>query len=197
MTVASMESAGRRRDVVFTTESTKRGDWRITAHELALPGSSIKTTPRTIYTSTERVNFLRTAREGSVIVAYAGNSVLLGSLRSSDFTTVDKMKYEFWVFQSAETIFSVDVRVTDRVEKTEKSSKNPKAKLYPIVDVAVGDVKGAIYLHEDLLQNLARPDTASGLGLTPRKLHWHRQEVHTVKFSLDGILAFQGDGIYN
>ena len=35
MTVASMESAGRRRDVVFTTEARKDGGWRITANELA------------------------------------------------------------------------------------------------------------------------------------------------------------------
>jgi len=187
MTIASMESDQRRRDVVFTTEITKDGNWRITANELALPGSPIETAAKTIYSSKEQIQFLKTAKEGSVIVAHAGKTILVGSLRSNDYGTIDKMKYEFYVFGSSEWVSSLDVRVTDRAQKI---SKNPKAKTYPVVDVVIGGVKGVIYLHNDLLQNLARPGTITAIELAPRKLHWHRQKVHTVKFSLDGMVYF-------
>jgi NET1-associated nuclear protein 1 (U3 small nucleolar RNA-associated protein 17) len=188
MTVATMESAGRRRDVVFTTEAKKDGGWRITANELAPPTGPIQTVARTIYTSNQRIQSLTTGKEGSVIVAASGKRVLLGSLRSSDYGTVDKIKYEFRVFESSDVISSLDMKVTERLKSTVPVGKGSRR--YPIVDVVVGDVKGAIFVHNDLMQNIARSQrnvaAESGIQLIPRKLHWHRQAVHTVKWSLDG-----------
>jgi NET1-associated nuclear protein 1 (U3 small nucleolar RNA-associated protein 17) len=191
MVAASMESAERRRDVVFTTELTKEGKWRITANELTLPGSSISTASKTIFSSMEQINFLKTAKDGSVIVALAGTTIVVGSLKSNEYGTIDKMKYEFHVFQSSDPISSLDIRVSERAYTPKSPGKNPKAKSYPILDVVVGDVKGVIYLHSDLLQNLARFNTIPGPHLIPQKLHWHRQEVRTVKFSTDGALSFR------
>jgi NET1-associated nuclear protein 1 (U3 small nucleolar RNA-associated protein 17) len=189
MTVASMDSAGRRRDVVFTTEIRKDGGWRITANELAPPGGPIETAAKTIYTSTQRINFMKTAKGGTVIVAASGNRVLLGSLRSIEFGTIDKIKYEFRVFESTDAISSLDIKTSDR----EKAPvvKGQTLKGFPIVDVVVGDVKGSIFVHNDLLQNLYMSQRGGqevpGISLIPRKLHWHRQTVYTVKWSLDGM----------
>lgn len=191
MTVASMESAGRRRDVVFTTEAKKDGGWRITANELAPLKSPIQTAARTIYSSNQRIQYMKTGAEGSILVAASGKRVLVGNLRFTDYGTIDKIKYEFRVFDSADVISSLDINVTDRP----KSATDKAAKRYPIVDVVVGDVKGAIFVHNDLVQNIVRSqrNTAgeSGIQLIPRKLHWHRQAVHTVKWSLDGTYGFQ------
>lgn len=187
MTVASMESAGRRRDVVFTTEAKKDGGWRVTANELAPPKGPIQTVARTIYTSNQRIQFLKAGKEGAVIVAASGKSVLLGSLRSADFGTVDKIKYEFRVFESSDVISSLDLQITDRPKAAVLADKG--AKRYPVVDVVVGDVRGSIFVHNDLLQNIVRSQrntAGEGIHLIPRKLHWHRQAVHTVKWSLDG-----------
>lgn len=187
MTVASMESAGRRRDVVFTTEMKKDGGWRITANELAWPGSPVETAVRTIYTSNQRINYLKTAMEGAVIVAASENRILVGSLRSPDFGTVDKIKYEILVFESSDFISSLDVKAHSRPERI--SSKKKRVVPIPVVDVVVGDVKGSIFLHNDLLGNLHAGafERAAGISLVPRKFHWHRQAVNTVKFSLDGM----------
>jgi NET1-associated nuclear protein 1 (U3 small nucleolar RNA-associated protein 17) len=185
MTVTSMESAARRRDVVFTTESRKDGGWRITAHELAKPQSAV----RTIYTSNQRINFLKTAKEGSVIVAASGKRVLIGSLRSTEYETVDKIRYEFRVFESTDFVSSLDVKAYPRTG-TESLAKKSVLKRLPVVDVVVGDVKGSIFVHNDLLGNLARSQEDSlsvGISLIPRKLHWHRKEVRAVKWSLDGM----------
>jgi NET1-associated nuclear protein 1 (U3 small nucleolar RNA-associated protein 17) len=49
-------------------------------------------------------------------------------------------------------------------------------------------------VHNDLLAKLfsqhADGKLPPGLSLVPRKLHWHRQVVHTVKWSLDGTSTF-------
>lgn len=184
MTAASMESAGRRRDVVFTTEMKKDGGWRITANELAPPGSSIQTVARTIYTSTHQVHYLKTASEGGVLVAASGNRVVLGVLRNTEYDTIDKIRYEFRVFQSADFISSIDIKVSAR-PITEKSKKSKKR--LPIVDVVVGDVRGTIFIHDDLWTNLVGEVGAPTVNILPRKLHWHRQGVHAVKYSSDGM----------
>ena len=188
MTVASMESVGRRRDVVFTTEIRKDGGWRITANELARPTDPFETAARTVYTSNQRISFLQTAKEGSVIVAASKKRVLIGSLRSTEYSTIDKIRYEFRVFESAEFISSLDLKVSARrgIENLGKSV----LKRLPVVDVVVGGVKGSIFVHNDLLGNLARSQDdklPQGISLIPRKLHWHRKEVCTVKWSLDGM----------
>jgi NET1-associated nuclear protein 1 (U3 small nucleolar RNA-associated protein 17) len=183
MTVASMESLDRKRDIVFTTEA--KGDiWRITANELTAPDSIIKTAARTIYTSTDRIRYLKTAAAGSVVVAVAGNKIIIGGLRldSKDYGTVDKIRYEFRTFETVDAISSLDVRATPRPRSAEK-----KLQKTPVVDLVVGDVRGTIFLHDDLLANLMLPGGKPGTSLTPRKLHWHRQAVNSVKWSLDGM----------
>lgn len=59
----------------------------------------------------------------------------------------------------------------------------------PVVDVVVGDVHGMLFLHSDLLRNLVnikKADAGPAINLVPQKMHWHRQAVNTVKWSLDG-----------
>ncbi|TVY59501.1 U3 small nucleolar RNA-associated protein 17 [Lachnellula cervina] len=193
MTVASMESAGRRRDVVFTTEKRKDEGWRVTAHELAPPDGEIKIAARTIYTSNDQITFLTTAKEGAVVVGAAGKKLLLGRLRSTEYDTVDKIKFEFRVFETTDRISSLDLRASERTG-TEALKKSILKKI-PIVDLVIGDVRGAIFVHNDLLANLIRAQDGTlpkGISLTPRKLHWHRQEVQTVKWSLDGNYIISG-----
>jgi NET1-associated nuclear protein 1 (U3 small nucleolar RNA-associated protein 17) len=185
-----MESAGRRRDVVFTTETKKDGGFRITAQEMS-PENPRESPTRTIYSTPNRIHFMTTAREGSVFVAASGNRVLLGRLRSTDFDSVENIRYEFRIFESIEAIKSLDVRVSDRKE-TEGLKKSLQKS--PVVDVVVGDIRGVLFVHNDLLAKLFSQHEDGklppGLSLVPRKLHWHRQVVHTVKWSLDGTSTF-------
>ncbi|KAG9238068.1 WD repeat-containing protein-like protein [Amylocarpus encephaloides] len=195
MTVASIESVGRRRDVVLTAEPGKTEGSRITANELTSPGSGIATVARTIYTSKSEIGFLKTACEGSVIVAAAGNKVIIGHIRLFDFDTVDKIRYEFRMFESPSAISSLDVKA---VPGTAERPKKTPAKVVPIpiADLTVGDVRGAIFVHNDILRKLhlsqGSAPKAQGANLTPRKYHWHRQAVNTVKWSLDGNYIVSG-----
>jgi NET1-associated nuclear protein 1 (U3 small nucleolar RNA-associated protein 17) len=187
MTVASMDSAGNRRDVIFTTEKYEER-WRISAHELSFMGSSTTTLSRIVYTSPQKIQILKALDEGAVIVAASEDRVLLGSLRSTEFGTVDKIRYEFRIFESSDIVSSLDARVSKRNSGT----KLDKVK---VVDVVVGDVKGSIFVHNDLIGNLiesqkSAPDGQHLISLIPRKLHWHRKAVHCVKWSLDGPSYF-------
>jgi NET1-associated nuclear protein 1 (U3 small nucleolar RNA-associated protein 17) len=186
MTVASMDSTGHRRDVVFTTEKYDEG-WRISAHEFSFLGSSTVTQSRVVYTSTQKIQILKAQDEGNIIVAASEERVLLGSLRSTDFGTVDKIKYEFRIFESTEFVSCLDARVSKR-------SSGTKLGKVKVVDVVVGDAKGAIFVHNDLLRNLigtqkSATDGQHPINLIPRKLHWHRRAVHCVKWSSDGLSA--------
>ncbi|KAI9744617.1 MAG: hypothetical protein M1818_002146 [Claussenomyces sp. TS43310] len=195
MAVASMDSVDRRRDIVYTTEAREGGGWRITAHELALPGGPVQPVARVIYTSNQEVQTIKAVSDGSILLAAAGSRVLLGNLRSLEFGTVDKIKYEFRVFESTDYISSLDVRVSEPPHVAEK--KASKLKKARIVDAVVGDTKGAIFVHHDLLANLIKhatlpPNSEMTASLLPRKLHWHRKAVRSVKWSLDGNYIISG-----
>jgi len=142
---------------------------------------------RTIYTTPNRIQFLETARDGSVIVAASGNRVLVGRLRSTDYDAIEKIRYEFRIFESTDAVKSMDIRVSDR---TETDGLKKSLQTTPIVDVVVGDVRGVLFVHNDLLAKLfslsADGKLPAGISMVPRKLHWHRQVVHTVKWSRDG-----------
>ena len=187
MTAASMESADRRRDIVFTTELRKGGGWRITANELAPPNGPVKTAARTVHTTKERVNMLKTANDGAIIVAVSGSKVLIGTLLDPEFNTVDKIKYQWRIFESSEYISSFDVQV---LERTEFKDIRKSMRKVPVVNIVVGDVKGSIFVHTDLLAKLMLSQDGAlpqGWSLIPKKMHWHRQDVLAVKWSRDGM----------
>ncbi|TQS36652.1 hypothetical protein Golomagni_02891 [Golovinomyces magnicellulatus] len=194
MTVASMESNGRKRDVIFTTENRKDGGYRTTANELADPDGPIAIATRTIYTSKEPIQCLKAAIDGSVIVGASGNRILVGRLRSTQFDTVDKIKFEFRILESKDYITSIDIKLSKRPDP--KASLKNKTHRIPIVDLVIGNIRGVIFIHSDLagklfsqFQNEAVPSLS---GLMPSKLHWHRQSVHSVKWSLDGNYIISG-----
>jgi NET1-associated nuclear protein 1 (U3 small nucleolar RNA-associated protein 17) len=191
MAVAAINSAGRRRDVLFTTGKHDEG-WRISAHELVV-GKSATIESRTVYTSAQVIQILTANDEGTVIIAASEERVLLGAIRNIDFDLIDKIRYEFRIFESTDLISSMDVRVSKR--NRPPGSKASKMDRVEVVDVVAGDVKGAIFVHNDLLGNLTRSQNPSvdgqhPISLIPRKLHWHRKSVQAAKWSLDGLCRF-------
>lgn len=191
MTVSTIESLGRQRDVIFTTEARKDGGFRITANELADPNGPIAIAARTIYTCTEQIQILKAAKDGCVIIGAAGKKVLVGRLRSADFDTVDKIKYEFRTIESKEYITSLDIRVFKRNE-LKIGTKNKTDKIQNVVDLVLGNIKGVILFHENIAGKLfsksQNQQSPSSIDFVPSKLHWHRQRVNSVKISLDGQL---------
>lgn len=195
MTVASMESLGRKRDTVFTTEPHKEGGYRITAHELTSPGDAIAPASRKIFTIKQPIHVMKALANGEIIVAAAENKVLIGAIRRPDFGTIDNIKYTFQLFEVTDPIACLDARVgggsqttsSTKEETAKKSGSNSN-----VIDVVIGDVKGAIFVYLDILVNLKRAIKLGGQPVSPRKHHWHRKAVQSVKWSLDGNYIISG-----
>ncbi|RKF55297.1 U3 small nucleolar RNA-associated protein 17 [Erysiphe neolycopersici] len=194
MTVASIESNGRRRDVIFTTGNRKDEGYRTTANELADISGPISTASRTIYTSKEPIQILRVSTDGSVIVGASAKRILIGRIRSTDFDTVDKIKYQFRTLETKDFITSLDLRLSQRPDIQQSPKK--KTLKAPIVDVVVGNNRGIIFVHNDIAGKLFSQSQneiiSSSIGWMPSKLHWHRHAVHSVKWSLDGNYIISG-----
>ncbi|POS82622.1 hypothetical protein EPUL_005723, partial [Erysiphe pulchra] len=194
MTVASIESNGRRRDVIFTTGNRKDEGYRTTANELADPSGPISTASRTIYTSKEPIQILRVSTDGSVIVGASAKRILIGRIRSTDFDTVDKIKYQFRTLETKDFITSLDLRLSQRSDLQQSPKK--KASKASLVDVVVGNSRGVIFIHNDIAGKLFSQSQneiiSSNIGWMPSKFHWHRHAVHSVKWSLDGNYVISG-----
>jgi NET1-associated nuclear protein 1 (U3 small nucleolar RNA-associated protein 17) len=193
MTVASIDIAGRRQEVIFTAGEVD-GAWKITVHELSLLGSSPTTQSRILYNSPQPVHIMKAVGEDPVLVAASEKRVLIGVLQSSEVETIDQIRSDFRVFESSEPVSSLDVRVSTRTSvKDVLFGRKRIAKVeQKIVDVVVGGAKGAIFVHNDLLGNLHRsqlrlPNLQPENILKPSKLHWHRKSVASAKWSRDGV----------
>lgn len=173
MAVASFTDGHEPKDIVYTSEPSENGH-RITAHDLAAPGASSETVSKTIYTHKQALLNLKVTTTGSVLVATSGPTVVVGKIRELNGAKTNKIKYDIRVFDSAEDICSIDLKIPDT------------ATSQAALDLVVGDVKGSIFAHVDVIGSLF----VSGKVITslrkPRKLHWHRRAVHTVKYSQDG-----------
>ncbi len=119
---------------------------------------------------------------------------MLGRLRSTEFDTVDKIRYDFHTFQTQDAVKSFDIRAYERIsdQQAPKIDQAKKNATTLVVDLVIGDVKGVVFVYEDLLAKLIHTQNtalSSAINIAPRKLHWHRQAVHTAKWSLDGVYS--------
>ncbi len=126
-----------------------------------------------------RISFLRSAAEGRFLVGVSDRTVLIGSLVPRDVTSLQSLQYQFYSFDISDEILSLDVRVSTRGGT--KKSTSP-------LDLVVGCERGSIFVYEDIIGRLrALKNAGSSKGPTlPRKYHWHRKTVHSVKWSRDG-----------
>jgi NET1-associated nuclear protein 1 (U3 small nucleolar RNA-associated protein 17) len=184
MMIASLDAPEGKRDIIFTVGSIEN-KCQILVHELSELGESTTVKSKVIYSTPYPISNVQASSDGAVIVATAGARILVGSLRGQEL-----VRYEFRIFESSDVLSSMDFRVSKRAPETGKKGPS-RLDRYPVVDVVVGNVKGVIFLHDDLLGNLVRSETPSAegpnpLSLAPRKHHWHRKAVLSVKWSLDG-----------
>lgn len=130
-------------------------------------------------TSTQ-INDFRLAAGGSVIIAIAGSSLIIGHRARGPER---EPEYTWREVQLPFTTTSFDIREPDRESSTKKGNKKP------VVDLAVGQNEGAIIVYSDVLNTLKGLENRriAEPGASSLKLHWHRGPVKTVRWSKDGI----------
>lgn len=153
-------------------------------------GDTAKTELRTLLKYEKPITSLRILEEGRLIIATSGDKLLLGISDNPTSPVLKDIPYVWREIVCSEWIFSIDTRIRPERAST-KRSKGSRATVAVAVDIVVGGLKGAIFIYEDLLRRLISKEDNSKAGteddITPRKLHWHRNAVASVKWSADGV----------
>ncbi|KAF8417213.1 hypothetical protein EV426DRAFT_381966 [Tirmania nivea] len=130
---------------------------------------------------------LRQLHKGTIVVAISGHTLWIGN-KSRVTEEEQEGVWGTWRFYTVESEIScMDVNVLDvnlRIGKKGEYKGDGRAKGY----VAVGDVKGQIYLWHNILNHGDHGEKPKDM----RRLHWHRNVVGSVKISKDGNYLISG-----
>lgn len=95
--------------------------------------------------------------------------------------TISEYRWDELGFPQGLTCFNAHSK-SSTISDTNKGSQPKKTKGSGSVDVAFGSSEGSIFVYEDIANK-----TQKLSSLRPRKLHWHRNSVGSVKWSTDGM----------
>lgn len=139
---------------------------------------------RTVLERPFNVMNLESYAQGSVLIASSYGKLLIGY--SQD--VIEKgaqMTYTWREVSIAGSVTAFDAQV--------RPNKPNIGRKVPITDLAVGISSGMIMLYQDLLYKLiGKEKKNNNEDITPRKLHWHRTAVNTVKWSRDQRYIISG-----
>lgn len=177
MTVDSVVIGKTTEDVLLILQKMTHSVGQLTAYNRDALTTGVG---RVLHTASDYPRLVRSANDASVIVVAAKDTVHVGYLKSKgkDNKTIAEREYQFFSFGVGDIITSIDIRCLA-----------PNKKAQSQVDLAVGCARGPIFLYHDVVAR--SPLAASGTprkggSLQPRKHHWHRRAVHSVKWSHDG-----------
>lgn len=172
-------------DLLFTHEIGKRHV--VNVHALRTGAHASQTELKQIVKLKRPIAGVQVFHQGKIVVVMSVNSMLIGKRAKLHKTEVQDFEYIWREFAMSKPLTSYSAYLRD----SEKAQQNPR----DLLDLAVGDSEGVVYLFEDILSALAkieqsqRTKASEVLGpedLRPRRLHWHRNAVASIKWSLDG-----------
>ena len=187
---APLERSERSKGLVYTVDRHTRNQWLLTAHRLMGGVEATKTDVATLCVYPRSMTSLNILDSGKMIVATAGQNVLIGITEKPDKPSLKDVTYTWREIECSEWITSIDVQT--RNDDTTSQRPRDFEGFARRVDIVVGGLKGAIFIYEDILRKLLSKEnhskTTDSTKINPRKLHWHRNAVLAVKWSADGEL---------
>ncbi|KAF7122145.1 hypothetical protein CNMCM5793_000101 [Aspergillus hiratsukae] len=138
-----------------------------------------------VFETTQRINDFRVFREGQVVIAWAGQRLLLGT-REFDTPDPSTMQYTWREVVLPVRVTCIDVRESSARNRT--ISQGSQDNNLETMDLVLGESGGSILVYPDFLAFFATGGIGSddSKGLAPRRLHWHRGPVNAVRWSKDG-----------
>jgi len=142
---------------------------------------------RLLHTVERKPSLIRSAAQGRVLAVGSNTKQdaaelhvgMLKSRRKVPESLAD-LEYRFYSFGLPDLIACLDIR------STLKTAKKGNIELQQ-ADIVVGGARGGLYLYSDVAAKLPGEGQSTKAGpIQPRKLHWHRKAVHSVKWSADG-----------
>lgn len=192
MTVGAVTLNKALSDILFVSESLKSSS-KIVAYDpsdLAIPKSHV------LQDGLAKTNIVRVASGGTTLVASSGNVLIVGALKQKNIRSVEDLVYDFYSINATDDVCCMSVRHTPKTSGSKKKAAHDSNEF--VVDVAIGCVRGGIFIYADLLTQLQGKSKKA--FDTPKKQHWHRKAVHSVAWSKDGkfgIVACQKTTVAN
>ncbi|KAK3341366.1 WD40-repeat-containing domain protein [Lasiosphaeria hispida] len=185
MVVESAEFGDTTKDVLIVLQKLTGSTAQIVAYDdKALSAREGKL----LHTCDEAPRLVRSAANGKLIVAAAKATLHIGLLKKRKATnSLDDLEYRFYSFNAPDLVACMDIRATTRTTKKGAIELGQ-------VDLVIGGARGAIYLYNDVVSKLPSDgfNSSKSGSIQPRKSHWHRQAVHSVKWSADGNYLISG-----
>lgn len=165
----------------------------LNVHALRTKSQASKTDLKRILKTNTAIRGLQVLQQGKYVVISTVDSITVGKRIKTSKTALQDFDYVWREFKFSKriTTFNAYVREPEETGKGKKPSENQR----DILDIAVGEDTGVVFLFENILATFAameknqkdkkdRVDNAD--TLRPKRLHWHRDAVGAVKWSLDG-----------
>ncbi len=131
-----------------------------------------------VLVTNQPINSIRVACRGRVIVACDGDHLFMGTTSSVDLESLESAQYT-WL----EATLPAPATCFHLRENTDESLDSS----HPVVDLVVGETGGYILVYQDILATLF--GRSAEKKSSPRKLHWHRGAVSSVRWSRDGKIV--------
>ncbi|KAL6705772.1 NET1-associated nuclear protein 1 [Coniothyrium glycines] len=171
----------------------------INVHALRTKSQTSKTDLKRVLKTSAAIRGLQVLHQGKYIIVATADSIMVGKRLKPTRTALQDFEYVWREFKFSKriTTFSAYIREPEDTGKGKKAAQDQR----DILDIAVGEETGVIYLFENILATFAaveksqkdkkeRADNAE--NLRPKRLHWHRDAVGSVKWSLDGNYIISG-----
>ncbi|KAF8474194.1 hypothetical protein BDZ91DRAFT_845564 [Kalaharituber pfeilii] len=144
---------------------------------------------RLIHKLSRTVTAFKVLDKGRVIVAISRNMVWVGNKaeETHEQRSGKKAPWGAWrYFTFDHELSCLDVKKFEEQKKPKNAHEKERKGIWGYV--AVGDIKGAIYLWHNILN----PESTGDQPGDVRRLHWHRTCVGSVKLSQDGNYLISG-----
>ncbi|KAJ5096264.1 hypothetical protein NUU61_005620 [Penicillium alfredii] len=181
--LASMESGAEFTTLFFSIELQNGGKRQIVINT----SGDKKLQSVTALHTNKRIHDLKVIQGGRIIIASDGQHILLGSTASAELENLETVQYSW-----REATLPVSTTCFDLRESAPAArSKTPDTRDSESIDLVVGESGGAILIYQDILASLFGKQN-SDKKPSPRKLHWHRGPVNSVRWSQDGNYIISG-----
>lgn len=178
MTLGAVTINKKPTDILYVSESTKNNH-RIVAYDAS---DLTQPTSQVLQNRSGKTSIVRATNGGNILTSVAGNTLMVGALQQKSVGSVEGLAYDFYSIDTSDEVSCLSVRLAPK-----KTSSKKKASQEPsnhVLDIAIGGVRGAIYIYSDLLSQL-RAKSQKGLEI-PKKQHWHQRAAHSIAWSPDG-----------
>lgn len=188
--LAAVQQPSASQDLVYSHEAGT--SHVINVHALRTGNEASKTELKRILKTSKPINSIQVLLKGKIVIVSSTKSIMIGKRMKLHKTALQDFEYTWREFETSKYITTFNAYV--RTPASDKG-KDPQLDPRDHLDLAIGDEEGVIYLFEDIISSFAaiersqKDKTVKKIGLEslrPKRLHWHREAVGSVKWSLDG-----------